>query len=536
MSPSLPTARLLTHGKIHRQAEDRSTVEALLIVEGRVLAVGLEAELRQAWAGPLDVFDLKGRTVLPGLCDAHLHLEKYARAVGMIDCETPTRQACLERVRQRAVTARPGEWILGHGWNQNSWDGHGTAAELDAAAPDNPAYLTAKSLHAAWVNRRALQLAGIDSMTPDPPGGAILRDDHNEPTGVLLEAAMARVAERIPEPSSHAVAEEIRRAQSELWRVGLTAVHDFDGARCLRALQILHMQGALHLHVLKSIPLEFLEQAVALGLQSGFGDDWIRIGHVKIFADGALGPRTAAMLQAYDGEPDNLGMLLVDREGILEAGIAAAHGGLPLAIHAIGDRANHEVLEGLAALRRYEQEHGLPPLRHRLEHVQVLHPDDMPRLAELGLTASMQPIHATSDMPMAERFWGNRSRFAYAWRSQLRHGALLAYGSDAPVESPNPFLGLHAAVTRRRADGSPGPDGWIPEERLRLEDALRGFTAGPAEVAGLAPAIGRLDAGCYADLILLDQDPYEVPPDALASLLPAATMVAGEWVYPEGSP
>ena len=533
MSPSLPPARLLTRGKIHRRAEDRSTVEALLVLGGRVLAVGSEAELRQEWTGPLDVFDLKGRTVLPGLCDAHLHLEKYARAVGMIDCETPTRRACLERVSQRAGAARPGEWILGHGWNQNSWDGHGTAAELDAAAPDNPVYLTAKSLHAAWVNRRALNLAGIDSMTPDPPGGAILRDDHGESTGILLEAAMARVAERIPEPTPDTVAEEIRRVQTELWRVGITAVHDFDGPRCLQALQTLHTQNALHLHVLKSIPVEFLEQAVALGLRSGFGDDWIRIGHVKIFADGALGPRTAAMLQAYEGEPENLGMLLVDREGILEAGIAAARGGLPLAIHAIGDRANHEVLEGLAALRRYEQEQGLPRLRHRVEHVQVLHADDVPRLAELGLTASMQPIHATSDMPMAERFWGRRSRFAYAWHSQLGHGALLAYGSDAPVESPNPFLGLHAAVTRRRADGSPGPDGWIPEERLRLEDALRGFTAGPAEVAGLAGRIGRLDQGAFADLILLDRDPYEISPDDLASLLPVATMVAGEWVFRE---
>ena len=531
MPASLPPAQLLTRGRIHLHADDRSTVDAILIVEGRVLAAGREADLRSLWSGRQQVTDLEGRSVFPGLCDAHLHLEKYARTVGMIDCETPTRRDCLERVRRRALTAEPGDWILGHGWNQNTWGGHGSAVDLDRAAPNHPAYLTAKSLHAAWVNHAALQLAAIDSATPDPHGGLIVRGDGGDPTGILLEAAMALVADRIPEATAMTAAEQIRQAQTALWRVGITAVHDFDGARCLQALQILHSQAALQLHELKSIPVELLEQDVALGLQSGFGDDWIRIGHIKIFADGALGPRTAAMLRAYDGEPENLGMLLIDREGILEAGIAASRSGLPLAIHAIGDRANHEVIEGLASLRRYERGHGLPELRHRIEHVQLLHPEDVPRLAELGLVASMQPIHATSDMSMAERYWGERNRFAYAWRSQRKHGARLAFGSDAPVESPNPFLGLHAAVTRRRPDGSPSPDGWIPEERLPLEDALRGFTSGPAEVAGLETRIGRLDPGYAADLIILDQDLYETSFEDLASLLPSGTMVSGKWVF-----
>jgi predicted amidohydrolase YtcJ len=536
MAVALPPARLLTNGGIHTHAGEAATAEALLIVGDRVLAAGTRAELRSHWPGPAEVIDLRGRTVFPGLCDAHLHLEKYARAVGLIDCGTSTRRECLERVRQKALGARRDEWILGHGWNQNDWDGHGTAAELDAVAPDNPTYLTAKSLHAAWANRRALQLAGVEARSTDPPGGAILRQADGAPSGILLEAAMSLVAERIPEPTAQSVAEEIRQAQPRLWQAGITAIHDFDGPRCLRALQLLRAQEGLGLRVLKSIPVEYLEQALALGLQSGFGDEWIRIGHVKVFADGALGPRTAAMLQPYDGEPDNLGMLLVDREGVLETGMAAARGGLPLAIHAIGDRANHEVLEGLASLRRYEVSQGIPPLRHRIEHVQVLHPDDVPRLARLGLVASMQPIHATSDMVMAERYWGGRNRFAYAWRSQLQQGALLAFGSDAPVESPNPFLGLHAAVTRRRSDGSPGPNGWIPEERLRLEEALRAFTEGPAIVAGVADRIGRLDPGCLADLIVLEQDPYKTPPHELASLRPSATMVSGRWVHPEDEP
>jgi predicted amidohydrolase YtcJ len=454
----------------------------------------------------------------------------------MVDCEVPSKEECLRRVGERARSLPRGAWILGHGWNQNEWGGHGTAGELDRVAPDNPVYLTAKSLHAAWVNSPGLRAASIEKATPDPPGGAIVRAPDGAPSGILLEAAMALVADRLPQPGPSEIARQIAVAQAGLWRFGITAVHDFDGPRCLQALQNLHAQDALRLHVLKSLPVELLDHASALGLQSGFGDDWLRLGHVKIFADGALGPRTAAMFSPYDGEPENTGIGLVDREGILEAGIRAAASGLPLAIHAIGDRANHEVLEGLAALRRYEAEHGLPPLRHRIEHLQLLHPDDLGRPAQLGLTASMQPIHATSDMAMADRFWGSRSRYAYAWKSQLDHGASMVFGSDAPVESPNPFLGMHAAVTRRRSDGSPGPAGWIPEERIDLSSALRGFTTGPAEAAGMSDRLGRLEPGWYADLIVLDRDPYDLPVDELAELLPVATMSAGRWVYPSGGP
>ena len=536
MSPPVLTATLLRNGVIHPRAGSSASTEALLILGDRVLDFGHGDDLAAAWTGELQSIDLQGRAVLPGLCDAHLHLGKYARTVAQVDCETATRDECLRRVAARAARTRPGEWVLGHGWNQNDWGGHGTATELDSVAPENPVYLTAKSLHAAWVNRRALQAGLIETATPDPPGGAIVRDGRGAPTGILLESAVSLVADRIPASAPEEIAQEIAGAQAGLWRFGITAVHDFDGPSCLRALQILHAQGSLWLHVLKSIPIEFLDQAAALGLQSGFGDDWLRLGHVKIFADGALGPRTAAMLHPYAGESGNSGMSLIDREGILEAGIRAAHSGWPLAVHAIGDRANHEVIEGLAALRQHERRHALPPLRHRIEHLQLLHPDDLARPSELGLVASMQPIHATSDMPMADRYWGERSRYAYAWRSLLEHGALPAFGSDAPVESPNPFLGLHAAVTRRRADGSPGPEGWYPEERIPLEAALLGFTEGPAQVAGMADRLGRLESGCYADLIVLEEDPYRLAPADLASIQPRATMVAGRWVYPDGEP
>jgi predicted amidohydrolase YtcJ len=308
-------------------------------------------------------------------------------------------------------------------------------------------------------------------------------------------------------------------------------VHDFDRADSFAALQTLHKGGELKLRVLKSLPVEILEQAVEVGLRSGFGDDLLRIGGIKVFADGALGPHTAAMFEPYIGEPDNRGMLFLDGEELFEIGRKAASGGLSLAVHAIGDKANHEVLNGFKQLRKFEADEGLPHLRHRIEHVQLLHPDDLGKLADFGIIASMQPIHATSDMLMADTSWGDRSRYGYAWRTLLDKGIRMVFGSDAPVDSPNPFLGIHAAVSRRRVDGSPGPEGWYPEQRITGEEALHGYTTGPAYAAGMEDRLGKLAPGCLADLIVLDSDPFTCPPEALRGIKPKATMVGGDWVW-----
>jgi predicted amidohydrolase YtcJ len=317
--------------------------------------------------------------------------------------------------------------------------------------------------------------------------------------------------------------------------MGLTGLHDFDRRRCFSALQILRQQGRLTLRVVKSIPLEDLPYAAAIGLRTGFGDDFLRIGGVKAFADGALGPRTAAMLQPYEGEPDNRGMLLLDAEELYEHGRRAVNAGFSMAVHAIGDRAVHEVLNAFTQLRQYEREtQGTNfAFRHRIEHVQVIHPEDASRLGALGIIASMQPVHAPSDMRMADRFWGDRAALAYAWRTQLDNGATLALGSDAPVESPNPFWGLHAAVTRQQLDGSPGPDGWYPAQKLTLKETLRGFTYGPAYTANVDDRMGKLAPGYLADLLVLDQDPFHCEPEAIKEIRPLMTMLGGEWVYRE---
>jgi predicted amidohydrolase YtcJ len=521
--------KILHNARVYTLDPAKPQASAIVVDHGEVMAVGGDEIL--ASFGGAEKQDLGGRVVLPGLIDAHLHLHYYALALQKIDCETNTLQECLTRVEARARSAGPAEWILGHGWNQNVWGEWPRAADLDRIAPNQPVYLTAKSLHAAWANTAALQLAGVTAGTPDPKDGKIQRDEHGMPTGILLENAVALVGNLVPEPDIGTLAEAMDKAQRILWRMGLTGVHDFDRRESFMALQQLHAEQRLKLRVTKNIPVDLLEQSFQLGLRTGFGDDWLRIGSVKVFMDGALGPRTAAMFQPYAGEPENRGILNLDGEQLFEFGRRAADVGLGMTVHAIGDRANHEVLNAYEQLRAYETEKHLPHLRHRIEHVQVLHPDDVPRLAQLNVVASMQPIHATSDMYMADQYWGERTAYAYALKTQLDMGAHVAFGSDAPVESPNPFWGIHAAVTRCRADGSPGPEGWHPEQRLSMQQAIEGFTTGASYAAYAEQRQGRLTPGSLADLIVLEKDPFTADPAEVKDFQSSATMVGGDWVY-----
>jgi predicted amidohydrolase YtcJ len=313
--------------------------------------------------------------------------------------------------------------------------------------------------------------------------------------------------------------------------VGLTAVHDFDGPTCLEALRSMRERGSLGIRVVKHLRETNPERAFNLGLSTGAGDAWIRIGNLKLFADGALGPRTAAMLEPYQDQPTNTGMLLLSQDEMVTIGQRAAQAGVALAIHAIGDRANREALDALARVRIFESEHGLPRLRHRIEHAQLVHAADLPRFQSLDVVASMQPIHATSDMQMADVGWGDRVQTAYAWQGLLRSHAVLAFGSDAPVEDPNPFWGLHAAVTRRRRDGSPSAEGWVGSQRLTVRQALQAYTLGPSFAAGLEAMQGCLSPGAFADALVMERDPFDCPPEELLELRVLGTLVAGVWRF-----
>ncbi len=529
--------KILHNAKFYTLNPAQPMASALVLEErpshqGRILALGESQQIRENYGHIAESEDLEGTVVLPGLTDSHIHLRHYANMLQSINLFGAGKETCLDLVAQEAARTPPGEWIQGYGWSQDNWGGEfPTAAELDEAAPHHPVLLMGVSLHVLWVNSAALKAAGITAETPDPPKGVIQRDPHGIPNGIILEEAMSLFNHLLPPPTDEDTLGLFERAQMHLWQLGITGIHNFDRIPSFITLQTLREQDRLKLRVVQNLPVKSLDAIIASGMRSGLGDELLRVGSIKAFSDGALGSRTAAMTEPYLDDPENTGMLLLDAEDLIEFGEKAVQNGLSLTIHAIGDAANHQMLSGFVQLRRFEEANGLPRYRHRIEHVQVMHPEDIPRLAALDLIASMQPIHATSDIEMAELGWGARARYAYAWRSLLDSGARLSFGSDAPVDNPNPFHGLYAAITRRKPNGYPGPDGWYPQERLKLEEALQAYTHGPAYAAGLEDHLGMLAPGYLADLIVLDQDPFAIRPEELRKLLPAATMLGGTWVF-----
>lgn len=521
---------VLLNGRVHTLDARAPHATAVAVRDSRVLYVGDDAAARQTLRAGGETIDLRGRCVIPGLTDAHLHFSMYAIALRSVEAETETLADALSRVAEQAQTTPPGDWITGNGWNQNVWGGNfPTAADLDRVAPEHPVMLHAKSGHAMWVNSRTLELAGITASTPDPAGGQIARDAHGQPTGILLENAMDLVTAIQPALTPEQVAEAMLEAIPIAHRAGLTGVHDFDGPAAFAAFQMLKQRGRLGLRIVKSIPHDRLSQAIDLGLRSGLGDDWLRIGQVKLFADGALGPQTAWMLEPFEGS-DDLGIPTLDETEMADSVRRANAAGLACAIHAIGDRACRTVLDVYEEVGSREG-----ALRNRIEHVQLLHSQDYARLGKLGVVASMQPIHATSDMLIADKYWGQRSAGAYAWRTQLDAGAALAFGSDCPVEKIDPLMGIHAAVTRRRADGSPGPEGWRAEQRLTVEEAVRAFTWGAAYAAGREDRLGSIAPGKLADFTVLDRDIFDIEPMEILNAHVDATIIGGQFAWRAGS-
>ena len=526
--------RVLYNGKILTEDERRPQASALAIGGGRILAVGDDEEMLALTTAGTKRENLGGRLVLPGLTDAHIHWQHTALSFRSVNVyEVSSREEALRRGAERAAVTAAGEWLLGDGWRQDIWEDRAfpTAAELDAVTPAHPALLTDKSGHAAWVNSAALRIAGLDESSEDPPGGSLQRDENGALTGVLFETAIDLVERHIPLLSDEDIADAMYSAQQRALAAGLTGIHCFDGPPSLRALQILRERGQLALRVCKMVKTEFIAGALEVGLRQGFGDDWIWLGAQKIFADGALGPRTAYMMAAYDGEPENFGIRLMDTEEMAEKVSIASAAGFASAIHAIGDRAVHEVLNVFESARKEEAAAAISrgERRHRIEHLSLVYPPDIPRVAEIGVIASVQPIFAPSDYPMADRYWGERSQYAYDTRTQLDLGAEVAFGTDSPVEPLDPFINIHAAVTRQRPDDSPGAEGWYPDAKLTLEEAIAGYTRGPAYAAQREHCLGQLREGYYADMIVLDRDIHQLPPSELLNTQIVATMLGGEW-------
>ncbi len=525
---------ILYHGAVHTMDSALPVASAVAIAGEHIVAVGEDDDVLACASSGARRIDLAGRSVLPGFEDAHLHFCSYGLVLQQVDLAgAASLEEALARIRRHTPRLAEGDWVQGRGWNHNVWPQpvQPTRYDLDRAVPDRPAALSSKDGHSLWVNSAALRLAGIHRHSADPPGGQILRDATGEPIGILTEKAHELIERSMPAPAPQAMDEAARAALARAARLGVTAIHNCEGAEAFAALQRAREAGALTLRVWQMVPLELLGQAQDLGLRSGFGDDWLRMGHVKMFADGALGSGTAEMLAPYEDWPDRRGVAATSSEALWEAISAGLRCGLAPAIHAIGDAANRRVLD---LYERALREGLLAPLpagvRPRIEHVQLLTPQDIPRFGALGVVASMQPIHATQDMQMADQHWGARSRWGYAWRSIAEAGGVLAFGTDCPVEELDPLAGLYAAVTRQRADGTPG-GGWYPEEKLTLDQALYAYTSGSAQACGQAAVRGSLTPGKLADLVVLSRDIYSGPPEVLHDTRIEMTIVGGRVVF-----
>lgn len=519
--PALPPDLIVRARRIHALGGHPS-VEALLVRCGRVASIGSFDEVRSLAGAAARIEDLGEATVTPGLTDAHVHLTTYGLSLRRVDLNAA---ATVEQAVQRvAAAASAGEgWLRGIGWDVHRWGRLPTAAELDAVAPERPCYFQSHDIHGAWLNTAALRICGITAGTPDPDGGQIVRGPGGEPTGVLLEKAMALAERHLPGDTPAERRNALLAAQAELHALGLTGVHSVE-VTGLEDFAALADEDRLRLRVLQAIQLNRLTQAIETGLRSGFGGEWLRIGGVKMFLDGALGSRTAWLREPYVGSDDR-GINTLPPDEFRHHVTRAAAAGISSTVHAIGDAAVELALDVLSAVA--------PPraMPHRIEHLQLCPPDLWERAGRSGVVASMQPVHLMTDISAAERHWGHdRSRGAYAFTPVLAAGATLAFGSDVPVETVDPRPGLFAAVRRVGWNGEPR-DGWYAENAITPGQALRAYTEGPALAAGLTERQGRLLPGYDADLAAWDTDPLACTPDELRTMRCIRTMVAGEVVH-----
>jgi predicted amidohydrolase YtcJ len=543
---------VLTHGKIwtgepnsaaSRRMAPAAFVEAVAISNGRFLAAGASEQI-QAYVGPnTQEIDLQGQAAIPGFIDAHVHFIQGGFQLLEIDLKNTRSEAeFVERIGERAKTLKPGRWMEGGDWDEEAWPDSKlpTRWMIDSVTPNNPVFLSRYDGHAVLANSLALKLAGVTKDTRDRAGGVIVRDPHSlEPTGVLKDAAQDLVARVIPRPTPDEFEEALKAGLAEARRVGVTSVQDisvdgdsptgsFTGE--IELLRRAEYEGWLTCRFYEITPIADWQRLADAGLAQGMGSDFLKMGAVKGFADGSLGSRTAWMWDPFTDDPGNGGLPLplMNPPAKMEAAVAASNkAGIQVAIHAIGDRANAEMLDifarvgGANTARR----------RFRIEHAQHLRPQDIRRFGKLGVIASMQPYHAIDDGRWAEKRIGHeRARSSSAWRSLLEAGAPLAFGTDWPVAPLDPLLGVYAAVTRATLDGK-HPEGWFPEQRLSVEQALRAYTQGSAYAAFEEKEKGTIAPGQLADIVVLSDDLFSIPPERIKEVHVVITIVGGKMVF-----
>jgi predicted amidohydrolase YtcJ len=501
--------------------------------QGKIIAVGSAAHTR-AKAPAARHVDVHGKTVIPGLIDAHGHVFGMGEMLTQLDLAGSASLADALTAAANYATANPSHpWLLGRGWNQEIWKlgRFPNAAELDAAVAERPVWLARVDGHAAWANTRAMQLAGITRDTLDPAGGKIMRDAAGNATGIFIDAAQDLVTKVLPKQSEAAARVMLERSLAQIAAMGLTSVHDagigINEDRLFRDFADHKRLSARVYGMIGDVGADF-DQLSQQGPLKGYAGDLYALRAVKLYSDGALGSRGAALAAPYSDEPASRGLLFrkdADLHAMMEK---AMRRGYQVNVHAIGDAGNGQVLDGY---QRLVGQTGSAALRHRIEHAQVVALDDIARFKAIGIVPSMQPTHATSDMNMAEqRVGAQRIKGAYAWRRFLKQGSRIACGSDFPVESPNPFFGIHAAVTRQDAAGQPA-SGWYADQAMTLKEALRCFTLDAAYAAHQEDVLGSLEKGKWADFIVLDQDLFAIPAKDIHQVGVLQTWVGGRQVF-----
>lgn len=534
-----PTADLILYNGLFWTGDAACPAATAVAISGdRILAVGDEATVRPYRARRTELINLDGRRALPGFIDNHTHLLMGGLQLLTLDLRgTATRQAFAETIARRARALPPGQWVTGGGWDQEEWpDGKlPDKALLDPYTPNHPVFVTRSDLHMAVANSAALTLAGITRTTTDPAGGQLDRDPATgEPTGILRDAAMELVQRVIPPPEEKEYDAALAAALRHAAALGVTSVQDVTAWKDWHdwnAFCRFHARGLLTLRIYARTPLTSWQQQVALRAEGAPADKWLRLGGVKGFVDGSLGSATAYMFEPYCDAPHTAGLLQDEMypPGSMQERIGAAdRAGLSVSVHAIGDRANHLLLDIFAAVMAAN---GPRDRRFRIEHAQHLRPEDIKRMAALGVIASVQPAHILDDGGWAERRLGAaRCRYTYAFRSLLDAGVTVTFGTDWPVAPLSPFLGIYAAVTRRTKDGQ-YPDGWVPQQKVTVEEAVRAYTVSGAYAEFAEHEKGSLTPGKLADIVVLSQDILAIPPEAIPATRAVYTIVGGKVVY-----
>ncbi|MDZ7386694.1 MAG: amidohydrolase [candidate division KSB1 bacterium] len=529
---------IVINAKVWTVNQAQPVAEAVAVRGDKIVAVGTTERVAKYQRARTTVIDAAGKLLLPGFNDAHLHFRSGGAALLQVvldGCRTP--EEVQQRVAARVAEVEPGQWVTGRGWdhtlfNKGVWP---TRQLLDRVSPDNPVFLTRVDGHVGWANSVALARAGINRDTPNPEGGEIVRDPSTgEPTGILKETAASLVARLIPPLTAEQEREALKKALAEARRLGVTSIQDNSGIGSVRLYREFLDRGELTVRVtewmdfaLASDPAWLL--AAKKEHQPFCDGRYIRLGLLKGFVDGTLGSRTAYFFDPYDDDPGNVGMPQIDQEKLTAMVCTADSLGFQVGLHCIGSRANWMALNAFEeAVRRF----GVRERRHRLEHAQVLRLADIPRLPELGVLASMQPTHCTSDLRWAEQRIGHeRCKGAYAWRRILDVGGRICFGTDWPVEPLDPMRGLYSAVTRRNIESGQPQEGWFPDQRLTIEEAIYLYTLGSAYGEFQEHLKGSIEPGKYADMILLSKDLLSAEPQEILTTEVVLTIVAGKIVY-----